>query len=299
MSTKRNLQSIRSFYLCILIFNIVYSSIFHLNNKGFNIKLFGDLTMRSVVFFTLNSILFLCVVIAVEKKININEEIKTQVSMRIRTLYLVNIFFIGYILVCIFLLKDIDVILSSFVMEIIYIGILILTKKIIALQLEDRQLQWQKACGYIDEDCEESSFLWRFKIWCFPHINVPFKNRWKGSSRLLYDLALVYGIIISEGNLFSLILLILLLPDAISWIEGLLGLQTSLIGICTGITEHHSKSSHVVYHKVYVTDYKNKREITFYVDGPLFIHENSNMTVIHGTFSKRVLYVEGLNLDIR
>ncbi len=85
--------------------------------------------MRSVVLFTLNSILFLCVVIAVEKKININEEIKTQVSMRIRPLYLVNIFFITYILVCIFLLKNLDVILSSFVMEIIYIGILILTKK--------------------------------------------------------------------------------------------------------------------------------------------------------------------------
>ncbi len=184
-------------------------------------------------------------------------------------------------------------------MEIIYIGILILTKKIIALQLTDRQLQWQKTCGYIDEDCEKSSFLWRFKLWWSPHVNVPFKNRWKGPSRLLYDLALVYGIIISKGNLFSLILLILLLPDAISWLEGLLGLQTSLTGICTGITEHHSKNSHVLYHKVYVTDYKNKREITFYVDGPLFIHENSHMTVVHGTFSKRVLYVEGLNLDMR
>lgn len=299
MSNKRNLQSIRSFYLCILIFNIVYSSIFHLNNKGFNIKLFGDLTMRSVVLFTLNSILFLCIVIAVEKKINIDEEIKTQVSMRIKPLYLVNMFFITYILVCIFLLKNLDLILSSFVMEIIYIGILILTKKIIALELTDRQLQWQKACGYIDESCEKSSFLWRFKIWYSPHINVPFKSRWKGLSRLLYDLALVYGIFISKGNLFSLPLLILLLPDVLSWLEGLLGLQTSLTGMCTGITEHHNKNSHIVYHKVYVTDYKNKREITFYVDGPLFIHENSNMTVVHGTFSKRVLYVEGLNLDIR
>ena len=285
MSNKRNLQSIRSFYLCILIFNIVYSSIFHLNNKGFNIKLFGDLTMRSVVLFTLNSILFLCVVIAVEKKINIDEEIKTQVSMRIKPLYLVNMFFITYILVCIFLLKNLDLILSSFVMEII--------------ELTDRQLQWQKACGYIDESCEKSSFLWRFKIWYSPHINVPFKNRWKGPSRLLYDLALVYGIFISKGNLFSFPLLILLFPDVLSWLEGLLGLQTSLTGMCTGITEHHNKNSHVIYYKVYVTDYKNKREITFYVDGPLFIHENSNMTVVHGTFSKRVLYVKGLNLDIR
>lgn len=49
--------------------------------------------------------------------------------MRIKPLYLVNMFFITYILVCIFLLKNLDVILSSFVMEIIYIGILILTKK--------------------------------------------------------------------------------------------------------------------------------------------------------------------------
>ncbi|AJD25767.1 hypothetical protein T257_3264 [Clostridium botulinum CDC_297] len=116
---------------------------------------------------------------------------------------------------------------------------------------------------------------------------------------MLYDLALVYGIIISKGTLFSLLLLILLFSDVLSWLEGLLGLQTSLTGICTGITEHHSKNSHVIYHKVYVTDYKNKREITFLVDGPLFIHENSNITVVHGTFSKRVLYIEGLNLDIR
>ncbi|ABS40838.1 hypothetical protein [Clostridium botulinum] len=299
MSNKRNLQSLRSFYICILIFNMVSNSIFHLNNNGFNIKLFKNFTIRSVILLDLNILLFLIIVIAFEKKINIDEEANTQLNTRIRPLYLVNIFFIAYILVCIFLLKDIDVILSSFIMEIIYIGIIILSKKIITLELTNRQLQWQKACGYIDEDCEESSFLWRFKLWWSPHVNVPFKNRWKGSSRLLYDLALVYGIIISKGNLFSLILLILLLPDVISWLEGLLGLQTSLTGICTGITEHHSKNSHVLYHKVYVTDYKNKREITFYVDGPLFIHENSHMTVVHGTFSKRVLYVEGLNLDIR
>lgn len=117
------------------------------------------------------------------------------------------------------------------------------------LELTDRQLQWQKACGYIDENCEKSSFLWRFKIWYSPHINVPFKNRWKSPSRLLYDLALVYGIIISKGTLFSLLLLILLFPDVLSWIEGLLGLQTSLTGMCTGITEHHSKNSHVIYYK--------------------------------------------------
>ncbi|EPS47586.1 hypothetical protein CFSAN002369_20768 [Clostridium botulinum CFSAN002369] len=116
---------------------------------------------------------------------------------------------------------------------------------------------------------------------------------------MLYDLALVYGIFISKGNLFSLPLLILLFPDVLSWLEGLLGLQTSLTGMCTGITEHHNKNSHVIYHKVYVTDYKNKREITFLCRWTTFIHENSHMTVVHGTFSKRVLYVEGLNLDIR
>lgn len=48
---------------------------------------------------------------------------------------------------------------------------------------------------------------------------------------------------ISKSNLFLLILLILLLPDVLSWIEGFLGLQTSLTGICTGITEHHRKNS--------------------------------------------------------
>ncbi|EJP6472426.1 hypothetical protein NHI66_001715 [Clostridium botulinum] len=299
MNNKRNLQSIRYFYLSILAFNIIYSSIFHLNNNGFNIELLKDLSMKSVTFFDAHTLIFLVIVIVFEKNINIDEETNTQLNMRIKPLYLVNIFFITYILVSIFLLKDVNVILSSVVMEIIYIGIILLSKKILSLELTNRQLQWQKACGYVDEDCEESNFLWRFKIWCFPHVNVPFKNRWKGSSRSLYDLALMYGIIISKGSLFTLIPSILLLPDVLSWIEGFLGLQTSLTGICTGITEHHRKNSSVVYHKVYVTDYKNKREITFFVDGPLFIHENLNMTVVHGTFSKRVLYVEGLNLDIR
>ncbi|KOR25766.1 hypothetical protein ACFLKB_13805 [Clostridium sp. FAM 1755] len=299
MNNKRNLQSIRYFYLSILAFNIIYSSIFHLNNNGFNIEFLKNLPMQSVTFFDAHTLIFLVIVIVFEKKINIDEETNTQLNMRIKPLYLVNIFFIAYILVSIFLLKDVNVILSSVVMEIIYIGIILLSKKILSLELTNRQLQWQKACGYVDEDCEESNFLWRFKIWCFPHVNVPFKNRWKGLSRLLYDLALIYGIIISKSNLFLLIPLILLLPDLLSWIEGLLGLQTSLTGICTGITEHHGKNSSIVYHKIYVTDYKNKREITFFVDGPLFIHENLNMTVIHGTFSKRVLYVEGLNLDIR
>ncbi len=71
MSNKRNLQSLRSFYICILIFNMGSNSIFHLNNNGFNIELFKNFTIRSVILLDLNILLFLIIVIAFEKRLTL------------------------------------------------------------------------------------------------------------------------------------------------------------------------------------------------------------------------------------
>ena len=49
-----------------------------------------------------------------------------------------------------------------------------------------------------------------------------------------------------------------------------------------------------------MTDFKNKREIKFVVfDDVSYIRENMVLTVVHGAFSKRVLYIEGLDVSIK
>lgn len=299
MSEKRNLESIRIFYVWLLITNIVCNIVFYLNIKGINMEMFEVLKISAINSFSFMSLLFLSVVIISSKNLNANRDIQEKINNKIKPLYFINVFFITYILIACFVVKNRDIILSSIVMEIIFLGIFMLTKNILMLGLNSRQLQWKKAWESPKKESKESSILWRFKPWFTPHVNVPFKNRWKGPFRLLYDLALLYAIYITKVQLISFIFVVLLLPDLLSWLEGFLGLQTSLSGICTGITEHHGKSSSSIYHKVYITDYEREREITFFVDGPLFIDEGSNITVVHGIFSKRVLYVEGLRLNIR
>ncbi|WP_308780868.1 hypothetical protein [uncultured Clostridium sp.] len=299
MNKKRNLERLRFFYICILLFNVIFHLMYHLNRYGFNINIFREFTMESTILLNSNILLSIIAVIIFHKENLIDEEVKTYVNNSIKPLYFINIFFITYILICFFLLKDTNVTISAIMMKMLYIAILMLTKKIRSINLNNRQLQWQKDCGYIDEDYIESNLLWRFKIWCSPHVNVPFKNRWTTSSRLLFDVFLVYCIIACYGDLMSLILSIFVLRDTLFLIEGLLGLQTSITGICTGITEQYNKHNTHKYYKIYVTDYENKRELTFLANEPVFINENSYMTVVHGMFSKRVLYVEGLFLDIR
>ena len=82
------------------------------------------------------------------------------------------------------------------------------------------------------------------------------------------------------------------------FIECLFGIETSLTGVCSGIATVETEYQFTRF-TVYATGFNNKREIKFFVKANyLSITEGEVITVVHGVFSKRVIYVKGHSLNI-
>lgn len=83
-------------------------------------------------------------------------------------------------------------------------------------------------------------------------------------------------------------------------------------GICTGVKEfeddrHRNNSGGGItitvgdgrryYWRVYITDFENKREITYRTYSCPLISEGDEVKAVHGIFSKSVISVNGIKVD--
>lgn len=298
MTEKHTMKSLRTFAVCIILVNILGNILFYLNLKGYSLPLFDGIGIDLINQFTSFTIIALALGAIFNKAPKLSEEDNFKVRAKLKPLLLLNLIFIAYILITILLFKNISLFISSLIMEASYIAIIIYSKIIYSLLATDRKLKWQQAMSDIDYDMSDSSIFWRFKIWFYPLEKVPFNERYFSKFSIVYAAIFIYFF---SDLLFKSILvwifLIGIIKSLLALIEYIFGLYTSLTGICTGIDEFNNKGKH--YFRVYVTDFVHKREIVYETYDTPYFNKNSNVKLIHGIFSKKVIIANNIKIRYR
>lgn len=257
---------------------------------GIGIDLINQFTYFTLIALALGAIF--------NKAPKLSEEDNFKVRTKLKPLLLLNFIFIAYILITILLFKNMSLFISSLIMEASYIAVIIYSKIIYSLLATDRKLKWQQAMSGVDYDMSDSSISWRFKIWFYPLEKVPFNQRYFSKFSIVYAAIFIYFF---SDLLFKSILvwifLIGIIKNLLALIEYIFGLYTSLTGICTGIDEFNNKGKN--YFRVYVTDFVNKREIVYETYDTPYFNKNSNVKLIHGISSKKVIIANNIKIKYR
>lgn len=303
MGDRRQFESVRAIGIASLILQIIMNLLVYIIPaiSGVYINIPDGIIMTSVNAFTFMPLIFITIVSVVGTKKVQSDDIRAEADEKFRFLNIPNIIFIVYIAIALMFLKDRNAIVASFIMEILYLLITIMTKNIYMLQMQEkRQLDWKKNWEQPDHEGRESNVLWRFKVWFSPHEHVPFSERWIAPFRILFDFLWIAILWQQPFSWISLLFSVFVIPDLLSIVEALLGLQTSMTGICTGVTQTTQGRSSRICYIVYVTDYENKREIKFTIYEPYCcVNELDRVVVVHGIFSKHVMRVQGLKVNAR
>lgn len=296
MLDQRGLKYLRSFSVGMLLISIVINILLVFKHFGYDINIIPQITIKNYVY--IFSLIFVAIAIggACNRAEDVSQDDKDKMRLKMRLMQLGAAVFIFYTLFTVLVIEDLYFITSGFIMLGIYANIIFISEKIIVLGLNDYQMKWRAAVNGTDYDVEGSSILWRFKLWFMPIEKVPFNKR----SIEVYNIAImvIFGCNIIENKvtgIFAIIFFIIAIISCFSIIEYGLGLYTSLIGICTGITEADRSEDSGRGHcwTVYVTDFKNKREIAYRTYCYPYVYRGEEVKVVHGIFSKHVILVNG------
>lgn len=304
MLDQRGLKSVRNFSVCMLLISIVINIVLVLRHFGYDVNIIQDLRYEIsiieeiniknyVEFFTLPFVAT-AIASAINRAKDLSQEAKDEMRSKMKLMKSGTVFFILYILFSALILKETYFIVAAFIMLGIYVNLIFITEKIIVLGLNDHQMKWRAAVNGTDYPVEGSSIFWRFKPWFMPFERVPFSKRSLGLYNIVVMVIFTYTIIESKiTDIFEVIFFIIVIREIFSLIEYILGLYTSLIGVCTGVTESQESRNRSQYWTVYVTDFKNKREIAYRTYNYPFISRGEEAKVVHGMFSKRVVLING------
>ena len=305
MGEKRNLKNGRLMIIAILIANIIYSADMIFNILKGKVGVFERLGIYGDVILEMSSaciIILLVICVTAPRSFN-SEERRKEANTKLIPFYLMNGAFLLYIPISYVSFHNMDLLKSSVLMCIYSIGVTYISRGIMTMKLSESQMNWKKQWDEdFSEDKVESKFYWRFKLWFSPHEETRFFIRCRRISTYAICLILLFCILYERVDNIVGIEYITIYPILISillfFIECLFGIETSLTGVCTGIIAGGTEFNYTRF-TVYVTDFNNKREIKFSVKANyLPITEGEVITVVHGVFSKRVIYVKGHNLDI-
>ena len=284
-SEKRGIESYIIFAILPIMMNIATNVMYFISEGSFETLKYVEEVNKSSVFF----ILICCFFNFFEKGRKLSKDEKKELHKKMFFMKLLNIFFIGYIIFTIIIVKNISIISSALIMYVVYINLYMFKSKsrTVAI-LSETQKNWRKT--YNKHSYEESSLLWKIKPMLVPHVSVNFTERIKYIDLIglifilpfLGEVRLVYIPVMIIASLF-------IIPDALYFVDAILGLYTETEGICTGVVMKMGSRRSRGYHEVYVTDFLNKREIKFRVYDYCNYNENDVVKVIHGGFSKRVL----------
>jgi len=298
MLDQRGLKSLRSFSVGMLLISILINILLVFQHFGYYINIISQITIKNYVYFFFFIFVATAIGSACNRAEDISQDDRAEMRPKMRLMQLGTAFFILYILFSALVIKDLYFIIASFIMLGIYVNVIFITEKIIVLGLNDHQMKWRAAVNGTSYDVEGSSILWRFKFWFMPIEKVPFNKRSIEVYNIIFIFIFVYNIIASKKHdILKIVFLIIAIIGFFSFTEYILGLYTSLTGICTGITEaDESEDSSRQYWTVYVTDFKNKREIAYKTYRYPYIYRGEEVKVVHGIFSKHVILVNGVTI---
>ena len=284
-SEKRGIESYMIFSILPIMINIATNAIYFMSDGSYE-------TIRAVDSFnkfTIFCVLICCLFNFLERGRKISKDEKKELNKQMFVMKLLNIFFIGYIVFTIIIVKNINIIISALIIYVGYINLYMFKIKIKTVTiLSETQKNWRKT--YNTHSYEDSSFLWKIKPMILPHVSVSFTERIKHIDLIglifmlpfLGDFRLVYIPMMVIASIF-------IIPDILYFVDAILGLYTETEGICTGIIMKIGSRGRRGYHEGYVTDFLNKREIKFRVYDYCNYNENDIIKIIHGGLSKKVI----------
>ncbi len=284
-SEKRGIESYMIFSILPIMINIATNAIYFMSDGSYE-------TIRAVDSFnkfTIFCVLICCLFNFLERGRKISKDEKKELNKQMFVMKLLNIFFIGYIVFTIIIVKNINIIISALIIYVGYINLYMFKIKIKTVTiLSETQKNWRKT--YNTHSYEDSSFLWKIKPMILPHVSVSFTERIKHIDLIglifilpfLGDFRLVYIPMMVIASIF-------IIPDILYFVDAIFGLYTETEGICTGIIMKMGSRGRRGYHEVYVTDFLNKREIKFRVYDYCNYNENDIIKIIHGGLSKKVI----------
>lgn len=312
---KLIIEDKRSIVIVLLIVTILSNILFYFNGHVFNIRTIIEVKVINIVV-GVGTLVMWKYIFRYTKVVAKEVDIK-RIRHEMLFLKFIHVVIIVYIFAVCMLIKDLDVTMSAIIMEMEYLQIYLLTRYKKSLRLSDVQLKWNKAWKIRDYSDEDSNIFWRIKIWSGDIKKVTFKERVKRFNLLgsfiflglcalgIYDLIFIALILFLLGNLLGHPLLYL--------IDMCFGLFIEMNGMCIGkIKKEISKKNDLdaggglavsldnkryYYYAVYITDFKKKREIKMLLKECDFIEEGKEYTVIHGLLSKRVIKVNGVNVE--
>lgn len=312
MVDERGLKSLRRVAACMLIAMTVVNLILTLNYIGYEIAGLADMDIEEATFFFAFSTVGISIGSIFNRPKIMEEETIEIVKRKSRWTIIGFIIYGAYIVFTFVIVKNIYFITFSVVMMGMYINVVLLSRALYSYTLTDRQRLWREATKGASYELQESNLLWRFKVWIRPFERVAFRERNLGIGNIIICIFLFcFFADKSNRNLVSCIFLFIFLRSAFSILESILGLYTSMKGVCTGVKEfeadrHRNNGGGITitvghgrryYWRVYVTDFKNKREITYKTYKCPFITEGDEVKVVHGILSKSVILVNGIKVD--
>jgi len=210
-----------------------------IQDLGYEISIIEEINIKNYVeFFTLPFVAT-AIASAINRAKDLSQEAKDEMRSKMKLMKSGTIFFILYILFSALIIKKSYFIVAAFIMLGTYVNLIFITEKIIVLGLNDHQMKWRAAVNGTDYPVEGSSIFWRFKPWFMPFERVPFNKRSLGLYNIVVMVIFTYTLIESKiSDIFEVIFFIIVLREIFSLIEYILGLYTSLIGVCTGVTDH-------------------------------------------------------------
>ncbi|MGL5150126.1 MAG: hypothetical protein ACRC7N_06040 [Clostridium sp.] len=286
-SEKRGFDDLRIFCLLPIVLNLFSNGRFYILN-GDGKSLDG---VNSINTFTIMSLVITFIFIFFNENKDINEEEKKELRKKMYGMKILTIPFIVYILFTIIIVRNISIIASSLIMLGGYMSLYKSRENsLVALMgLTDTQKAWREYQNGGEKEAEATLF-WKIKPMATPHVSVPVGKRINNINYYNLIIIGVFFIAIKPNDLLGIFVFGGISLIELFYIADLIfGIFTETEGKCTGVVWKEQSRSHRTYYEIYVTDFKNRREIKFRVYDYCKYNEGDNIRVIHGGLSKRVI----------
>lgn len=285
-SKKRGIEDFMFMAILPIGINIATNSVYFISGGSYEILTVVD----ELNFFTIFGVLFSFIFNFFTEARKLSEEEEKELNKKMFGMKLLNIFFIGYIIFTIFIMKNGSIIASSLIMFAGYINLYMFKSKSIGVgSLSETQKNWKEF--YNQPSCDDVNIFWKIKPMIHPHVSVSFSERISNINwiALLFIVPFFTNFTLKVMPMM-LICSALLIWDILYFVDVILGLYTETEGTCTGVVmKEGSNSTRGRYYEVYVTDFSNKREIKFRVYGYCNYSQYDIVKLTHGGLSKKVI----------
>lgn len=291
MSGYRSLRDLRLVPIILIFLNLFAVVIFYLKKAGLDYSWLNLITETELINIGTFLLLFVGFLILTNIKVDATEDVSNFINNKLSYVNYLNII---YLVIVLIIVRDKIVMIAAFNIEVYLLAIYLITRNMYAERLK-----------YVNREHEnvlkrqESSVWWRWKIWINPYEKVKFSKRLSAIKIFDIFIIIIVAAIFSNGFSGGIIFLLPVIRSMAFILELIFPAQTSICGVCTEIVEKNESKGSRVYYEIYITDYEKKREFILCVKNHPYIASGQKLTVVHGSISKRAIYVKEMNLDIR